>query len=55
MGIDSVRIIGRRVGIIAKILKIGLANLEEVTEEAILAGFSNQNELEGKIKKFYHR
>lgn len=55
VGIDSVRIIGRRVGIIAKILKIGLANLEEVTEEAILAGFSNQNELEGKIKKFYNR
>ena len=54
-GMDSVRVIGRRVGLIAKILKIGLANLAEPMEGAILAGFSNQNELERKIEKFIHR
>lgn len=55
VGMDSVRVIGRRVGSIAKILKIGLANLEEPIGRAVLAGFSNQNELKEKIKKFYHR
>lgn len=54
-GMDSVRILGRRVALIAKILKIGLANLAEPMEGAILAGLSNQNELKEKIKKFYHR
>ncbi len=55
VGMDSVRVIGRRVGSIAKILKIGLANLEEPIGRAVLAGFSNQNELKEKIEKFYHR
>jgi hypothetical protein len=52
---DSVRIVGRRVALIAKILKVGLANLTEPIEGAILAGFPNQKELDRKIEKFIHR
>jgi len=52
---DSVRILGRRVALIAKILKVGLANLTEPIEGAILTGFSNQKELDHKIEKFIHR
>jgi hypothetical protein len=54
-GMDSVRILGRRVALIAKILKVGLENLTEPIEGAILAGFPNQKELDRKIEKFIHR
>ncbi|HAJ33854.1 MAG TPA: flavodoxin family protein [Candidatus Atribacteria bacterium] len=54
-GMDSVRILGRRVALIAKILKVGLASLTEPIEGAILAGFPNQKELDRKIEKFIHR
>lgn len=43
IGMDSVRVLGRRVGVIAKILKIGLVNLEEEIEGATLVGFPNRD------------
>lgn len=55
IGMDSVRVLGRRVGVIAKILKIGLVNLEEEIEGATLVGFPNRDELKEKIEKFFNR
>lgn len=55
IGMDSVRVLGRRVGVIAKILKIGLVNLEEEIEGATLVGFPNRDELKEKIEKIFNR
>lgn len=55
IGMDSVRVLGRRVGVIAKILKIGLVNLEEEIEGATLVGFPNIDELKEKIEKIFNR
>ena len=55
IGLNTARVIGRRVAVTAKLLKAGLANLASCIETAHLAGFKDQVELEARVIKFRHR
>jgi len=54
IGMDTVRVIGRRTAIIAKLLKLGLTQAAGI-EPSVLAGLSGPSELEQKLDKFRHR
>lgn len=54
-GMATVRVIGRRVAVTAKIIKTGLANMGTGIEPALIAGLSSQAELEERVARFRHR
>lgn len=55
IGLNTVRVIGRRVAVIAKLLKAGLEKLEHDVDAAILVGLSGQAELQERLEKFRRR
>jgi multimeric flavodoxin WrbA len=55
LGLETAKVIGRRVAVTAMLLKAGLANLPMHIEPAQMAGLKDQEELEARVYKFRHR
>ena len=54
-GMATVRVVGRKVAITAKMLKAGLESFTVKPDPGVLVGLSNQDELIERLKKFSNR
>lgn len=54
-GLASVKVMGRRVAVMTKILKLGYNNLESEIPDHLLAGFNDQNEMNDFYNMFSQR